>query len=317
MSARRKSAAEESPGTFGKSGRNRDGNGLAARLHGKAIARDRGVPRSHEFVAANPAQEIGFADDLFRASGEAFQNAISGGVAMPVVDRFVTVEIENHRAKRASARPIEKRAEMGFEAAAIFQPGQRIGGRHFDRGFDIVAQTVGISLPPDLRAHASGKFVAIDRAQDIVVHAKIEAAQDLLAILGVGDRQHRDLAGALPGSEPRAKPEPVVVREIETDDEEVVIAGGTRVERLAAIAFELEFEFDIMARNSSRMSRSREGMDPREERYLVDRLGEEIIGAGIEPAHPVGGLIERRHHHHGNMRGCLVPFQTAADFQSA
>jgi hypothetical protein len=58
-------------------------------------------------------------------------------------------------------------------------------------------------------------------------------------------------------------------------------------------------------------------MDPREERYLVDRLGEEIIGAGIEPAHPVGGLIERRHHHHGNMRRCLVRFQTAADFQSA
>ena len=176
------------------------------------------------------------------ARGEAFQNAISGVVAMPVVDRFETVEIENHRAERVSARPIEKRAEMGFEATAIFQPGQRIGRRHFDRGFDIVAQTVGISLPPDLRAHASGKFAAIDRAQDIVVHAKIEAAQDLPAILGVGDRQHRDLAGALLESEPRAKPEPVVVREIETDDEEIVIAGGTRVERLAAIAF----EFDIM-----------------------------------------------------------------------
>ena len=57
-------------------------------------------------------------------------------------------------------------------------------------------------------------------------------------------------------------------------------------------------------------------MDPREERYLVDRLGEEIICAGIEPAHPVGGLIERRHHHDGNMRRCLVPFQPAADFQA-
>jgi hypothetical protein len=131
-------------------------------------------------------------------------NAISGVVAMPIDNRFETVEIENHH---ASARSIEKRAEMGFEATAVFQPGQRIGRRQLNRGFDIVA--VGISLPPDLRAHASGKFVAIDRAQSIVVHAKIEAAQDLPAILGVGDRQHRS------GSEPRAKPEPVV-REIET-----------------------------------------------------------------------------------------------------
>jgi hypothetical protein len=126
------------PGAFGKSARNRDGNGMAVRLHGKAIARNRraysfrdlkspaktGAGHDNdEFVAAKPAQEIGFADDLFRASGEAFQNAISGGVAMPIVDRFETVEIENHRAKWASALSIEKRAEMGFEATAIFQPG--------------------------------------------------------------------------------------------------------------------------------------------------------------------------------------------------
>ena len=92
------------PGAFGKSGRNRDDNGMA----------------NDEFVATKPAQEIGFADDLFRASGEAFQNAISGVVAMPIVDRFETVEIENHKRYWASARSIEKRAEMGFEATAIF-----------------------------------------------------------------------------------------------------------------------------------------------------------------------------------------------------
>ena len=165
------------PGAFGKSGRNRDGNGMAARRHGNAIARNRHADSfrdlksptqtgaghdNDEFVAAKPEQKIGFADDLFRASGEAFQNAISGVVPMPVVDRFETVEIENHRAQWASARPIEKRAKMGIEATAIFQSGQRVNRRHFDRGFDIVAQTVGISLPPDLGAHASGKFVAID-----------------------------------------------------------------------------------------------------------------------------------------------------------
>jgi len=54
---------------------------------GKVIARNRGADSfrdlksaaktgaghdNDEFVAAKPAQEIGFADDLFRASGEAF-----------------------------------------------------------------------------------------------------------------------------------------------------------------------------------------------------------------------------------------------------
>jgi hypothetical protein len=57
-------------------------------------------------------------------------------------------------------------------------------------------------------------------------------------------------------------------------------------------------------------------MDPREERDLVGRLGEKIVGACVEPVHPVGGLIERRHQHDRNMRRCLVPFQAAADFQS-
>ena len=89
---------------------------------------------------------------------------------MPVVDRLETVEIETHRAERASARAIKKRAEMGFAATAIFQPGLGIGRRHCDRSIDSVAQAVDIALPPDLGTHASGKFALIDRAQDMVVH---------------------------------------------------------------------------------------------------------------------------------------------------
>ncbi len=69
------------PGAFGKSGRNRDGNGMAAGCHGKVIARNRRADSfrdlkspaktgaghdNDEFVAAKPVQEIGFADDLLR-----------------------------------------------------------------------------------------------------------------------------------------------------------------------------------------------------------------------------------------------------------
>ena len=38
-----------------------------------------------------------------------------------------------------------------------------------------------------------------------------------------------------------------------------------------------------------------------EERDVVDRLGQEVVGAGLEAAHPVGRLGQRRHHHHRNV----------------
>ena len=54
----------------------------------------------------------------------------------------------------------------------------------------------------------------------------------------------------------------------------------------------------------------------REQRRVVDRLGEKIIGAGIEPGQPVGRLIERRHHDDGDVRGFGIGFDAAADFET-
>jgi hypothetical protein len=34
-----------------------------------------------------------------------------------------------------------------------------------------------------------------------------------------------------------------------------------------------------------------------DERDVVDRLGDEVVGTRFEPLHLVGGLIERRDHH--------------------
>ena len=47
----------------------------------------------------------------------------------------------------------------------------------------------------------------------------------------------------------------------------------------------------------------------RDQRQIVDRLGEKFVGAGFQPAHAVGRLVERRHHHHRDMAGlgCLQP----------
>ena len=41
----------------------------------------------------------------------------------------------------------------------------------------------------------------------------------------------------------------------------------------------------------------------REQRGVVDGLGQEIVGAGIEPLHAVARLVERRHHDDRNMSG--------------
>src|ERR1019366_3362353 len=197
-----------------------------------------------------------------------------------------------------------------------------------------------MALSPDLRPRPRRKLARIDRPRDIVVHAKVEAAQDALAILGIGDRQHRDLAGALHRSEPGAKPEPVVTREIETDDEKVVIAEGGGVENpilivdtfdivespqgvrdelrrgrtilgdhdapATAVAFhrptkgkpnpEIHGAKGLAAQFVKREPRSRQGFNPREERELVDRRGEEIIGAGFESVEQAGRLIECRDH---------------------
>ncbi len=49
---------------------------------------------------------------------------------------------------------------------------------------------------------------------------------------------------------------------------------------------------------------------------LVDRLGQEVVGARLEASQPVGGLIESRHHDDGDMPRRRIGFQPAADLES-
>ena len=49
-----------------------------------------------------------------------------------------------------------------------------------------------------------------------------------------------------------------------------------------------------------------------EERDVVDRLGQEIVGAGLEAAQPVGDVRQRRHHDDRNVGGARVGLQPAA-----
>ncbi len=46
-----------------------------------------------------------------------------------------------------------------------------------------------------------------------------------------------------------------------------------------------------------------------------DRLGEKVIGTGLQTRDPVRRLIERRHHHDGNVVRRRIALELAADFE--
>ncbi len=56
--------------------------------------------------------------------------------------------------------------------------------------------------------------------------------------------------------------------------------------------------------------------DARDQRDLVDRLGEEIVGAGFQPAHAVRRLVERGDHDDRQVRGRELALQPAADLEA-
>ncbi len=61
---------------------------------------------------------------------------------------------------------------------------------------------------------------------------------------------------------------------------------------------------------------ARQVLDAGDERDVVDRLGDEIVGAGFQPLHLVGGLIERRHHDDRHVRRLGRGLDAAADLEA-
>src|SRR5207253_8016535 len=59
-----------------------------------------------------------------------------------------------------------------------------------------------------------------------------------------------------------------------------------------------------------------ERADAREEGDVVDRLRQEVVGAGLEAAQPVGDIGQRRHHDDGNVGGLRVGLQPATDLET-
>jgi hypothetical protein len=79
-----------------------------------------------EFVAADPADDVGLADDLPQGRRDALQEQVADGVAVGVVDLFEIVDIEEDEV----AVLLEPFGDLqlleaeGEEAAAVVEPGQ-------------------------------------------------------------------------------------------------------------------------------------------------------------------------------------------------
>ena len=54
----------------------------------------------------------------------------------------------------------------------------------------------------------------------------------------------------------------------------------------------------------------------RKQRGIVERLGQEVVGPGVQPLQPVAGLVERRHHDDGNMGRRRLALEAATDIEA-
>ena len=75
---------------------------------------------------------------------------------------------------------------------------------------------------------------------EIIVHAQIEAAQDALAVFGIGQHQQGRMAGAFDRAQLAAQAQAVEIGETEADDDDLVISLGGAKQRLLRVGFDID-----------------------------------------------------------------------------
>jgi hypothetical protein len=144
-------------------------------------------------------------------------------VAVGIVDGFEAVDVEKQagEALLLQRRFAEDRAEMAVEIAPIVQAGQVVGDRELHRGLERAAQGLREAPPPHLRAHPGDQLVAVDRTQQVVVDAEVEAAGDAGPLVHLADHDQRHVAGPLQRAELTAQAQTVESFEVEADQGEI------------------------------------------------------------------------------------------------
>ncbi len=100
---------------------------LRQRLGGLALVAFAGLDDG-EFVAAEPGQNVGFAQQRFQAGRHFDQQRIAGGMAERIVDLLEAIEVEQQNGERLLQPALPRRGFLDFlnERRAIGEPGQRV-----------------------------------------------------------------------------------------------------------------------------------------------------------------------------------------------
>ncbi len=82
------------------------------------------------------------------------------------------------------------------------------------------AQAVREALAPHLGADPGDELVAVDRTDEEIVHADVEAAQHAGLVVGLGDHDDGGVAGAVERAQLAAQAQAVIADEVEADEDE-------------------------------------------------------------------------------------------------
>ena len=187
-----------------------------------------------------PASQIDPARIAAEAGGELFQDGIAAVVAVGVVDLFEVVDVGDQDRQGAAALQgfSHQCLEMAFHVAAVVQAGQSVGDGELDALLEAVAQEVGVALALDLGLDAREQLVALDRPDDVVVDAHVEAAQQARLVAGLDQNDDRQMPRAIERAHLRAQPQAVGVRQAQADDQQIEIVLGDLQQRLLRIALD-------------------------------------------------------------------------------
>ena len=219
---------------------------------------------------------------------------------------------------------------------------------------------VVVALALDLRPQPRRQLLLVDRADQVIVDAQFEPADDAIVLALVGEQDDRNETRPIDRAKLRAEPERIIIRETGGHENAFEIFfgrpehAGLRIgacfdmrhaaqELGDAIAGRLAFVDDQHARQAvgrtvapaqqfldadvpgrggaqsqlvGQHLEPHEALDPGHELQVVDRLGQEVVGAGLEPANAVGNLVERGDHDDRDVRGCRIALETPANLEA-
>ncbi len=182
---------------------------------------------------------------------------------------------------------LEGLLEVHGHEAAVVQAGQTVGDGHLHGLLHGVAQAIGIVLAANLGGDAGLEFLAVDRADEVVVDAHVEAAHQAGAVVRFGEEQDRQHTGAFDRAQLGDQAQAVEVGEAERDDDEIEVALGGAEQRLLGIGLDGE-GVDVAEPGLKALERGAAIVDDQD--LALGHLGEDArIEAVVETEVAIGG----------------------------